>query len=42
MLTVYPLLGARFGYDRVCAAALFVATTLSFVTLAVVLALVLP
>lgn len=42
MLTIYPLLGARFGYDRVCAAALLVATTLSFVTLAVALARVLP
>jgi len=42
MLTVYPLLGARFGYDRVGAAALLAATTLSFVTLAIVLGLVLP
>ena len=42
MLTIYPILGARFGYDRVGAAALLVATTLSFVTLAVVLGLVLP
>jgi malonate transporter and related proteins len=42
MLTIYPILGARFGYDRVCAAALLAATTLSFVTLAVVLGLILP
>lgn len=42
MLTIYPILGARFGYDRVCAAALLVATTLSFITLAIVLALILP
>ena len=42
MLTIYPILGARFGYDRVCAAALLAATTLSFGTLAVVLALILP
>ncbi len=42
MLTIYPILGARFGYDRVCAAALLVATTLSFVTLAGVLAWILP
>jgi malonate transporter len=42
MLTIYPILGARFGYDRVCAAALLAATALSFVTLAIVLGLVLP
>lgn len=42
MLTIYPILGARFGYERTGAAALLAATTLSFVTLAAVLALVLP
>jgi hypothetical protein len=38
----FPILGARFGFDRVSAAALLAATTLSFVTFAIVLGLVLP
>lgn len=42
MLTIYPILGARFGYGPASAAALLAATTLSFVTLAVVLSMILP
>jgi len=42
MLTIYPILAARFGYDRAGAAALFFATALSFVTLTVLLAIALP
>lgn len=42
MLTVYPIMGARFGQERMCAAALLAATLASIATLVVVLALVLP
>lgn len=41
MLTIYPILGARFGCDRASAAALLAATALSFVTLFFVLGLIL-
>lgn len=42
MITIYPIFGARFGYDRMTAAALLVATTASFITLMVVLGIILP
>lgn len=42
MLTIYPILAGRFGHGEMGAAALLAATMLSFATLAVVLALVLP
>jgi|HigsolmetaAR201D_1030396.scaffolds.fasta_scaffold02544_9 Predicted permeases len=42
MLTVYPILGARLGHGGMCAAALLIATTASFLTLIAVLGLVLP
>jgi predicted permease len=40
MLSVYPILGGRYGQEKVCAAALLAATTASFVTISVVLWLV--
>lgn len=40
MLSVYPIFGARYGKEGMCAAALLVATAASTVTLVVVLALV--
>jgi malonate transporter and related proteins len=42
MLTIYPILGARFDYDRIGASALLAATAISFVTLFVVLGQILP
>lgn len=42
MITIYPIFGARFGHERMAAAALLAATTVSFVTLLVVLGLILP
>lgn len=42
MLTVYPIIGARFGHGEMSAAALFAATTASFLTLLIVLSLILP
>ncbi len=33
MLSIYPILGARHGLERMCAAALLVATPLSFLTM---------
>ena len=41
MLTVYPILGARYGEESVCAAALLAATAIGAVTLVLVL-LILP
>jgi predicted permease len=40
MISVYPILGGRYGQEKVCAAALLAATTASFVTITVVLWLV--
>lgn len=40
MMTIYPLLGARFGQGSQAAAALLVATALSFLTMSAVIALV--
>lgn len=42
MLTIYPILGGRFGREKESAAALLAATAASFATLLVVLSLVLP
>lgn len=42
MLTIYPILGGRFGREKESAAALLAATGVSFVTLLVLLSLVLP
>lgn len=39
MMTIYPLLGARFGLGKTTAAALMVATILSFLTMSAVIAL---
>lgn len=39
MVSIYPLLGQRFGQEKLCSAALLVATLVSFVTLSVVLVL---
>lgn len=40
MMTIYPLLGARFGLGMLTAAALMVATILSFLTMSAVIALI--
>lgn len=40
MLTVYPIIGQRFGYEDMSSAALLVATTASFFTISIMLALV--
>lgn len=40
MMGIYPLLGQRFGQDKLCAAALLGATVVSFVTLTAVLGLI--
>lgn len=40
MMGIYPLLGQRFGQDKLCAAALLGATVTSFFTLTVVLGLI--
>jgi malonate transporter len=40
MMSVYPLIGHRFGQEKFCAAALLAATTASFVTISIVLWLV--
>lgn len=40
MMTIYPLLGGRFGKGSMAAAALLVATVLSFLTMSVVIALI--
>lgn len=40
MMSVYPILGAKYGEEKFCAAALLAATTASFVTITVVLWLV--
>lgn len=40
MMTIYPLLGARFGQGVMTAAALMVATILSFLTMSAVIALI--
>ena len=37
MLTVYPIIGARFGQERLCAAALVAATVAAFATMVVLL-----
>lgn len=42
MLTIYPILGARFGQEKASAAALLAATALSFLTLLMALSLILP
>lgn len=42
MLTIYPILGARFGQEKAGAAALLAATAASLITLAVALTLILP
>jgi predicted permease len=39
MVSIYPLLGQRFGQEKLCAAALLAATTASFITLSLALAL---
>lgn len=40
MFSVYPIIGGRYGQEKVCAAALLAATTASFVTIPIVLWLV--
>lgn len=40
MLTIYPIIGHRFGYQDMSSAALLIATTASFFTISVVLALI--
>ena len=40
MLTIYPIIGHRFGYQDMSSAALLIATTASFFTISIVLALV--
>lgn len=40
MLTVYPIIGQRFGYQEMSSAALLMATTASFFTISIMLALV--
>ena len=40
MVTIYPIIGARFGQETMSAAALLLATTMSFITITIVLALV--
>ncbi|MCD2171789.1 AEC family transporter [Rhizobium sp. C4] len=40
MLTVYPIIGQRFGYQDMSSAALLMATTASFFTISIMLALV--
>lgn len=40
MLTIFPVIGHRFGYQDMSSAALLIATTGSFVTISIVLALV--
>jgi len=40
MLSIYPIIGARFKLETLCATALFIATTLSFITITLILALV--
>ncbi len=42
MLTVYPIIGARFGQERLCAAALLVTTVASFATILVFLGMAAP
>jgi predicted permease len=37
MLSIYPILAQRYGFEQMCAAALLFATVLSFVTISVVL-----
>lgn len=39
MVSIYPIIGARFGQERMTAAALFAATALSFITITIVLSL---
>jgi hypothetical protein len=39
MLSIYPVLGQRFGQEKLCSAALLGATVMSFVTLSSVLLL---
>lgn len=40
MVTIYPIIGARFGQESLSAAALLIGTTMSFITITLVLALV--
>lgn len=40
MLTVFPIIGQRFGYEEMSSAALLIATTASFLTISIMLALV--
>lgn len=40
MVTIYPIIGARFGQETMSAAALLLATTMSFITITIVLKLV--
>jgi malonate transporter len=37
MVTIYPLLGQRYGEEEFCAAALLVTTTLSFLSISAAL-----
>ena len=37
MFTVYPLMGQPYGHEDICAAALMVATTMSFLTISTLL-----
>lgn len=42
MMTIYPILGQRFGHEGLCSAALVVATALGFLTMTAVIAMVDP
>ena len=42
MLSIYPILAQKYGFEGICAAALLLATVLSFVTISVVLWLLGP
>jgi predicted permease len=42
MLSIYPILAQKYGFEDMCAAALLVATVLSFVSMSVILWLLGP
>lgn len=42
MLSIYPILAQRYGFEEMCAAALLLATVMSFVTISVALWLLGP
>jgi predicted permease len=42
MLSIYPILAQKYGFESMCAAALLLATVLSFVTISAILWLLGP